>query len=192
MKEQAEALKAAQQALAALKEEIARLKSGGSGDKTARTPCFRQSAGETRPTETAQETSAALYASSPAAPAEVVPACQTCPDCHGPLRGGWERSRRQGIDLPPLGPRRTDHVTLSRPCGRGGKTVTPRPDLSQEATGQQTFGHGGVSLRAYLKTAGRVPIAGICRLLSAWMGRSVSAGQVTERLPTVARQGKET
>jgi len=50
VKEQAEALKAAQQALAALKEEIARLKSGGSGDKTARElPAFVKAQGKPAP-----------------------------------------------------------------------------------------------------------------------------------------------
>ena len=193
VKEQAEAPKAAQQAIAALQEEIARLKSGGSGNKPERElPAFVKAQLKPAPSKLRKKRAQNFTQHRLPPTEQVVHACETCPDCHGPLRGGWERSRRQGIDLPPIVPRITDHITLSRHCGRCGKTVTPRPDLSDCATGQQTFGHGVVSLCAYVKTAGRVPTRTICRLLCALLGISVSAGQATEMLHTVARQGKET
>ena len=160
VKEQAEILKAAQQAIAALKAKIALLKSGSSDKPERHVPAFVKAQGKHVPPKPRKKRAQNFTPHRLPPTEEVFHACETYPDCRGVLRNGWERSRRQVIDLPPICPRITDPITLSRHCGCCGKPVTPRPNLSEHATGQQTLGHGVVSLWAYVKAVGRVPIGG--------------------------------
>ena len=74
--------------------------------------------------------------------------------------------------------------TLRTTGGACGPNLTPDGCARAFSLTREANAPVGVLLAAFSDRGGR--------LLSAWMGRSVSAGQVTERLPTVARQGKET
>lgn len=123
---------------------------------------------------------------------EVILAQDTCPDCGRGLSGGWERSRRQVIDLPPVTPIVTDYIVHARHCGVCQKSVTPTPDLKDVVVGGQTFGHGVSSLVAYLDTVGRLPVRTISRLLACLLNLSISDGQIVSLLHTVAKAGKAT
>ena len=121
---------------------------------------------------------------------EVVHTCATCPDCGRVLSGGWEYSRRQIIELPPVVARICDHVLQARYCGVCAKTCVPTPDLSAVAVGRSVFGPHVHSLVASLRQVGRLPVRSIAGLLSALCRLPVSVGEVTRMLHTVATLGK--
>ena len=192
--EQADALRLANVRIADLEAEIARLKGGGAQGKV----------GASAPPDWVKPNKPEVYG--PPAPRkkrgqgfshsrlqptqEVFVTCATCPDCGRELSGGWERWRRQVIDLPAVSPTITDYIVQARHCGVCHKTVVPPSDLRDVVVGQQTFGVGVVSLVAYLDTVGRLPVRTIARLLSCLLHLRVSVGQVVGMLHTVARQGQ--
>lgn len=196
--EQADTLTLANTRLAALEAEIARLQAGGGPDGKAsatRAPDWVKASTPkpvVSPPKLRKKRVQGFSHRRLTPTHEVVLACDACPDCGRGLSGGWERSRRQVIDLPPVTPTITDYVTQARYCGVCQKAVTPTPALSEVVVGQQTFGVGVVSLVAYLDTVGRLPIRTIARLLSCFLRLSVSTGQIVSLLHTVARQGEAT
>jgi transposase len=124
-------------------------------------------------------------------PTRTVPhACDTCPDCGRGLCGGWEHSRRQIVEIPPVELEVVDHVVIARHCGVCGKNWVPEVDLSGQTVGHSHLGHRLVSLIAYLRTVGRLPQQTIVALLQTVWGLPLSVGQISEVLHRVARQGK--
>jgi transposase len=117
-------------------------------------------------------------------------ACDTCPDCGRSLCGGWEHSRRQIVEIPPVELEVVDHVVLARRCGVCGKNWAPTVDLTGQTVGHSHLGHRLVSLIAYLRIIGRLPQQTIVALLQTLWGLSLSVGQISEVLHRVARQGK--
>jgi transposase len=126
-------------------------------------------------------------------PTKTVPhACETCPDCGRALSGGWEYSRRQIVEIPPIEMQVIDHVVMARHCGVCGKDCVPEVDLKEEAVGHSHLGHRLVSLIAYLRIIGRLPKHSIKGLLAALLGLEMSVGAISEVLHRVARQGQGT
>lgn len=183
-----------QQEILTLREEIQRLKNGGTAppvlkpeppawvkqnvappsvEKTPRKP---RSQAFVRPRETPTE--------------EVLHACSHCPDCGRTLAGGTQYSRRQLIELPAVSVRVIDHVLTARYCGVCEKSCVPTPDLSDLAVGHSRFGQRVHSLVAYLRQVGRLPVRGIASLLSALCCLKVSTGEVSEMLSRVAGLGQ--
>ena len=194
--EQADALKRANVRIAQLQDEILRLKSGGSGGKAepaAKPDWVKLNTPEVFGPPLPRKPRAQGFTHHRLTPTkEVLLACDTCPDCGRGLSGGWERSRRQVIALPPMTPIVTDYIVHARHCGACNKTVVPAPDLSEVVVGQQTFGLGVLSLVAYLDSVGRLPVRTIASLLSCLLHLSISCGQIVSLLHTVAKQGEPT
>lgn len=117
-------------------------------------------------------------------------ACEHCPDCGRTLSGGWEYSRHQIMEIPPIEVEVIDHVIVARHCGVCGKDCVPQVDTSPETVGQSHYGHRLVSLIAYLRTVGRLPKQTIQTLLQVLLGVSMSVGQVSALLHRVAKQGQ--
>ena len=125
------------------------------------------------------------------APTDVrVHACGHCPDCGRALSGGWEHRRRQVIDLPLAPVQITDHVVVARQCGVCHTRVLPSLDLSSEVVGQHRVGIRLMSLMAWLHIGGRVPLRTLQKLLHTFYGLSLSVGEITQVLHTVAAQGQ--
>ena len=190
--EQADTLRLLQQRIQQLEAEIASLKKGGKGSKppppnwvkpnTPAPGCAQKKPRKQRhhhPTWHRKE------------PTRLVEhACSCCPDCGRGLTGGWEYSRRQIVEIPPIALEVVDHVVLVRHCGVCGKDYVPKVDLSLEAVGAGHFGVRLQSLVAYLPTVGRLPVASIQKLLCVLLDLSVSQGQICEWLHRVAKQGQ--
>ena len=119
-------------------------------------------------------------------------ACDTCPDCGRGLCGGWEHSRRQIVEIPPIAVEVVDPVVIARHCGVCGKDCVPKVDLTEEAVGHSHFGLRLVSLIAYLRTIGRLPKQAIQELLKVLVGLEMSRGAISEVLHRVAKQGQGT
>ncbi len=194
--EQATALKLADVRIAQLEAEILRLKNGGSdgkGGPVVKPDWLKLNKPRIFGPPAPRKPRAQGFTHHCLPPTkEVILAQDTCPDCGRGLSGGWERSRRQVIDLPPVTPIVTDYIVHARHCGACQKTVIPTPDLKEVVIGQQTFGHGVTSLVAYLDTVGRLAVRSISRLLSCLLNLSISVGQVVSLLHTVAKAGQAT
>lgn len=196
VEEQAEALKLAQQEIAALKQAIAALKKGGPGQKSPPPDWVKPNTasadasteGEKKPRKPRAQN--ATFQRHP--PTQTIShACDTCPDCGRGLSGGWEYSRRQILEIPPTSVDIIDHLVLGRHCGVCGKDCVPKVDYSEVAVGKCHYGPRLVSLIASLRSVGRLPKQSIQALLSSLFGLSVSVGQISELLHRVARQGSE-
>jgi transposase len=193
--QQAEALRLYAKHIEELENEIESLRNGGQGRKPPppdwvkpNVPREDESPGKGEKPRKRRQTPATWGRMQPTRVVEH--ACERCPDCGRALSGGWEYSRRQIIELPPVEVEVTDHVVIARHCGVCGKDCVPEVDTSQETVGQCHYGHRLVSLVAYLHTLGRLPSRTIAALLQVLLGLSVSVGQVSELLHRVARQGK--
>lgn len=119
-------------------------------------------------------------------------ALESCPDCGRKLWGGSVKWRHQVVDIPPIEVTVTDHLFIERHCGVCGRKWTPDPReaLSEVAVGRKSFGINLMSLVAHLKTACRVPINQIRKLLHALCGVRVSSGELVEMLHDVAEIGE--
>ena len=194
--EQADGLKRANARIAQLEAEILRLKNGGPDGKagpSAKPEWVKINTPEVFGPPLPRKMRPQAFTHHRLTPTqEISLACENCPDCGRGLSGGWERSRRQVIDLPPMTPIVTDYILHARYCGACHKTVVPTPDLGEVVVGQQTFGLGVLSLVAYLDTVGRLPVRTIASLLSCLLHLSISCGQIVSLLHTVARQGEGT
>ncbi len=194
--EQANALKVANARIAQLEAEILRMKNGGPDGKAqpnAKPEWVKVNKSEVFGPPNPRKLRPQSFTHHRLPPTQEIPlVCENCPDCGRGLSGGWERSRRQVIDLPPMTPIVTDYILQARYCGACQKTVVPTPDLTEVVVGQQTFGVGVVSLVAYLDTVGRLPVRTIASLLSCLLHLSISCGQIVSLLHTVAKQGEGT
>ena len=191
--EQAETLQLFVKRVEELQEEIARLKAGEQGKKPPPPDWIKQN---TKPSEEKSPSQkrkkrAHNFTWTRREPTKTVPhACDTCPDCGRGLSGGWEYSRHQIVELPPIEVEIVDHVVIARHCGVCGKTCVAEVDTTQETVGQSHYGHRLVSLIAYLRTVGRLPKQTIATLLEVLLGVHLSVGQISELLHRVATQGK--
>jgi transposase len=120
----------------------------------------------------------------------VTHAAESCPDCGQPLTGGWEHRRRQVIDLPAAPVTVTEHVFLARHCGVCGRRVLPRVTPAELGViGQQRIGVRLTSLIAQLAIGGRMPVRLIQQHLATQHACSLSVGEITALLHTVAALG---
>lgn len=118
-------------------------------------------------------------------------ALDRCPECGRNLEGGSVKSRHQVVELPRVGVEVTDHLFVERRCGVCGKRWTPVSEvaLAGIVVGKKRVGIGLMSTIAHLKTTCRMPIAQIRRLLDAFYGLQISAGEIAEILHDVAELG---
>lgn len=123
---------------------------------------------------------------------EVVHACERCPRCDEPLCGGFEKRRRQVIELPVTPVQIIDHVVIERRCPRCHESVAPR--LNSQQLGVVGEHRVGVRLMAWvglMHIVGRVPLAIVQRILKGVYGLHISRGELSEILHTIARIGKD-
>ena len=91
-----------------------------------------------------------------------------CPDCGGPVSGGYEKRRRQVIEIPASPVEVVDHVIFGHWCGFCNKEQVSK--VSPAAIGAGGAGRLGTRLRSLvvlLREEGRLPFGVIRRVLSA-------------------------
>jgi transposase len=195
IEEQAEALKAAQKEIADLKEAIARLKNGGQDKKPPSPPpdWIKQNTKTANPQEGQKKRKKRLqnFTWKRREPTQTVPhACEVCPDCGRGLSGGWEYSRRQIIEIPPIALEVVDHVVMARHCGVCGKDCVPALDYTKQTLGGSHYGHHLLSLIAYLRSVCRLPKQSIQALLEVLLGLHLGLGEISQLLHRVAAAGE--
>jgi len=193
--EQSETLRLYQQRIQQLESEIAVLKKGDKGSKPPPPDRVKPNTSTPAPGSGSPKKPRKKRPHNPTwvrrdPTTEVEHACDTCPDCGRALAGGWEYSRRQIVEIAPIALAIVDHVVFARHCGVCGKECVPAVDVSQETLGASHYGVRLVSLVAYLRTVGRLPIASIQKLLWVLLALEVSRGQICEWLHRVAKQGQ--
>jgi transposase len=121
---------------------------------------------------------------------EVQHTLDQCPKCEGPLSPGYEKRRRQVIDLPVTPVEVIDHVFCGYWCGYCGKeqVATASPE-ELGVVGECRMGVRLMSFVAHLHIEGRMPLATIQQFLSVGYGLSISVGELTEILHLAAKQG---
>jgi transposase len=195
VKEQADTLRLYTGRIEDLEKEIAALKNGGPGKKPPPPDWVKSNIrSETTPPgqgKRPRKKREHNFTWNRREPTKIVEhSCEHCPDCGRALSGGWEYSRHQIMEIPPIAVEIIDHVVVARHCGVCGKDCVPRVDTSEETVGQSHYGHRLVRLIAYLRTMGRLPKQTIVALLQVLLGVSLSVGQISELLHRVAQQGK--
>jgi hypothetical protein len=173
--------------IAALEEEIARLRGGKTCVQTCIKPSVEKKERGPRKKRVKSFARKRLVAT------EVVyHALEHCPDCGRKLSGGSPKWRHQVIEFPRVSVEVTDHVFMERRCGVCGKRWTPDAGvvLAREAVGKRSVGIGLMSLIAHMKTVCRIPIGQIRKLLHALCGAKISAGEIAEILHDVAEIGQ--
>lgn len=116
---------------------------------------------------------------------------EVCPDCGHKLSGGWEKTRRQVIELPEEPVRVIDHVLMACRCGHCGKTVVAKVGPEAGVLGQHRVGIRLMSYVATLSGEYRVPQAGIQGLLKSTYQVNLSVGEISEILHSVAKAGQD-
>lgn len=195
VEQQAQTLRLYAKRIEELEQEIAVLKNGGKGGKSPPPdwikPNSRSETTAPAASKTPRKKRQHNFTWRRREPTKVVEyACEHCPDCGRGLSGGWEYSRHQIIEIPPLEVEVIDHVVIARRCGVCGKNCVPNVDTTKETIGQSHYGHRLVSLIAYLRMAGRLPKRTIQTLLQVLWGASLSVGQISELLHRVAKEGQ--
>jgi transposase len=193
LKEQAETLQLFAKRVEELQQEITDLKNGGPGKKPPPPDWVKPNAPSSQekapPNKRKKRTHNFTWTRRE--PTKVIEhACKTCPDCGRGLSGGWEHSRHQIVEIPPIEVEVVDHVVIARHCGVCGKDCVPQVDTTKECVGQSHYGHRLVSLIAYLRMVGRLPQQTIATLIETLFGLPLSVGSVSELLHRVAAQGK--
>ncbi len=114
-----------------------------------------------------------------------------CPECGGPVSEGYEKRRRQVIELPECPLEVTDHVFYGHYCGYCGKeqvaTVSPG---EIGAVGEGRLGARLRSLIVVLRVEGRLPVRTIRGLLRCQYGLEVSVGEIVHILHAAAEAGE--
>ena len=137
--EQAQALQLAAKQVETLLQEIAALKKGGSGPKAAPPDWVKPNTPPQDPTapKPKRKKRARNFTWTRREPTQTLPhACDTCPDCGRSLSGGWEYSRHQILEIPPLDVQIIDHVVLARHCGVCGKDCVAQVDSTEQTVGR--------------------------------------------------------
>jgi hypothetical protein len=110
-------------------------------------------------------------------------AYERCPDCGYLLRGASIARPREVIDLPPPPPVEvTEHQLLKRYCPVCQRWQVPAPDGSGQVLGQGRLGLRLVSLRAYLRTAARLPVRTMQEYLATLHQVHLSTGAIVDLL----------
>src|SRR5258708_1781912 len=133
--EQAETLQLFVKRVEELQEEIARLKAGDQGKKPPPPDWVKPNIRPTqeKPASPKRKKRSHNFTWTRREPTKTVPhACDTCPDCGRGLSGGWEYSRHQIVEIPPIEVEVVDHVVFARHCGVCCKTCGPQVDTTQE------------------------------------------------------------
>jgi hypothetical protein len=115
-----------------------------------------------------------------------------CPDCGGPVSEGFEKRRRQVVEIPLCPVEVTDHVIYGHYCGYCEKEKTV--SVSPAEIGTVGEGRLGVRLRSLvslLRTEGRLPFRTIRTLLFVQYGVRVSVGELVEIVHSTAERGKK-
>jgi transposase len=172
--------------VAALEEEIRRLR-GGKGGGTAL--ALKPSRPEREKKERKRRGRA--FVRRKEQPDEVVAhVVERCPDCGRSLHGGWEHDRRQVIEVV-LQRRVVDHVIWARWCGVCRKRWLAKPSASElGAQGKRRFGASVQSLVATLHIGCRVPMRMMGQLMWELFGLRVSDGEVVNLLDGVKGAGE--
>lgn len=124
-------------------------------------------------------------------------AVDNCPDCGRSLSGGWLHAAREVIDILPAVTEVVQYLFTGRRCGVCKKRRLPRSQETLAASGatvlgQHRFGVRLASLIAHLKTAGRMSVRTIQKLLRSLFGLTISTGGIVDLLEAVAEAGKKT
>jgi hypothetical protein len=122
--------------------------------------------------------------------ARCVHAIDVCPRCQVPLAGGTVARTREVVEVPLGPPAVTEHVYLERRCPRCGGCWSPGPELEGLVVGQGRLGIGLLSLIAWLREEGRLPVAVIRRYLAQVHGLALSAGAIVGAVRTVAARAE--
>ena len=119
-------------------------------------------------------------------------AVEVCPDCGRKLSGGSVKWRHQVVEIPSVKVEVVDHIFVERRCGVCEKRWTPDPRevLADVVVGKKSLGIGLMSLIAHLKTACRVPVGQIKKLLWTLYRLKISTGEIAEILHDVAEIGE--
>ncbi len=195
--EQSETLQLYAKRIEELQQQIEDLKSGEQGKKPPSPPPDwvkpNTAPAHTRSDKKPRKKRQHNFAWQRREPTQTIPhACDTCPDCGRALSGGWEYSRRQIVEIPPIEVQVIDHVVIARHCGVCAKDCVPEVHLKEAALGHSHLGLRLVSLIAYLRIVGRLPMHTIQALLGALLGLQMSVGAISELLQRVAREGQGT
>ncbi len=177
------------QRIVELEEEVARLRGGRPGVDLCIKPSVAKKEKGPR-----KKRKSSFSRHSLAANRVMYHALDECPDCGRPLSGGSTKWRHQVIDTPRVRVDVTDHVFVERRCGVCGKRWTPDASvvLADIVVGKKSYGVGLMSLIAHLKTACRVPIGLIRKLMYTLYGIKISSGQIAEILHDVGELGEST
>lgn len=122
--------------------------------------------------------------------ARQVHALADCPRCCRPLTGGTVARTREVIEVPLGPPVVTEHVYLERRCSQCGGCWSPGPEVDGLVVGQGRLGIGVLSLIAWLREEGRVPVAVIQRYLAQVHGLTLSVGAIVGATQTVAARAE--
>ena len=114
-----------------------------------------------------------------------------CPECDGPVSPGYEKRRRQVIEIPASPVEVVDHVIYGHWCGFCNREQVATVSPSEiGAVGEGRLGARLRSLVVMLREEGRLPFGVIRRVLWAQYGVSVSVGQLVEIVHAAARAGE--
>jgi len=172
--------------VAALEEEIRRLRAGkGGGTALAVKPSRPPREGKER-----KHRGRAFVRRREPATEEVRHVVERCPDCGRSLQGGWEHDRRQVIEVV-LQRRVIDHVIWARRCGVCRKRILPQLEPGEIGVqGKRRFGASVQSLVASLHIGCRMPMRTIGRLMRETCGLHLSEGAVVKLLDGVREAGE--
>lgn len=189
-------LEAQQELIEALGAEVEMLRSmlGGHGNDSSAAPLIRPNRAQRREGERRErkKRKQSCARKRDVATEEVRHALDRCPDCGRRLRGGWEHSRRQVIEIPLTPVRIIDHVMIGRRCGACGKVHIPKLGISDGVVGRMRLGVNLMSLIATLSVAKRMPQRMIQKLLGGLYGLKISLGEISEVLHRVSEWSKPT
>jgi transposase len=121
---------------------------------------------------------------------EVAHVADNCPDCGRQLKGGWEHTRRQVIDIPAAPAEVIDYVIFARYCGVCNKRVLPLRDFQGVVVGKHRIGVRLMSLIAHFREVTRMPVRTVQETLKSLWGLSISTGEITALADDFARIGK--
>jgi hypothetical protein len=119
-------------------------------------------------------------------------AMERCPECGRKLCGGWKHGSHQVIEIVLPRVRVIEHRAIARWCGVCRKRWIPSLQGSELGVqGRRRFGVSVQSTVAALHGAFRVPIKQIRRLLGELWGLRISDGEIVALLDGVAQAGAE-
>jgi hypothetical protein len=114
-----------------------------------------------------------------------------CPDCDGPVSEGYEKRRRQVVEIPASPVEVVDHVIFGHWCGFCNREQVARVSPSEiGAVGEGRLGARLRSLVVLLREEGRLPFGVIRRVLGAQYGVKVSLGELVEIVHAAAEAGE--